>query len=260
MMSSWGPFTMALAAALPVVMGDNTTMQSSWGGVVFTHCGSGSSCGGSQTCSNYEFAMSDAGIWRSVVGIPMSGGYDKCPGGNWESCCHGAHSGVCRKLPSCPLSSGTRYPFCVKASNGKQQTGYLTGCCPSRHPCNVCKAQYHKPGACTSTRNQADLCDNLWHALGSPSQSGTLTLTKGHCGGGPSPHPGPRPSPHPSPSGPCKDVAPDSKYSCAKQKSWGKCSQSFMKGHCCKTCFNCKKGCGRAEDEAINITVADITV
>jgi hypothetical protein len=42
----------------------------------------------------------------------------------------------------------------------------------------------------------------------------------------------------------CTDVAPDSKHSCAQQKAWGKCSQSFMKGHCCKTCFNCQCGAG----------------
>merc|ERR1719311_746022 len=123
----------------------------------------------------------------------MSGGYSKCPGGNWQDCCHGSHSGVCKKLPSCPIKHGTKYPFCVKASNGKEQTAYLTGCCPSHHPCNICKHEKHDPGACSSTRNQADLCDNLYNALGSPSQS-------------------------------CSDGSPGAGFSCAHQKGWGKCS------------------------------------
>lgn len=32
---------------------------------------------------------------------------------------------------------------------------------------------------------------------------------------------------------------------CAQQKSWGKCGESWMKGYCCRTCFNCQgTGCG----------------
>merc|ERR1739844_195422 len=38
----------------------------------------------------------------------------------------------------------------------------------------------------------------------------------------------------------CSDVAPDSRYSCEQQAGWGKCKESWMQGHCCKTCFNCK--------------------
>jgi len=244
----WKSFVIVFAAVTAVgVMGSNTTLGSTYGGVAFTHCGSGSSCGGHQHCDRYELALSDAGIWNALVGIPMSGGYNKCPGGNWQQCCSGSHSGVCSKLPSCPLDSmsATKYPVCVKASNGKQQTAYVTGCCPSHHPCNICKAEKHMPGACTQHKDQADLCDNLWHALGSPSQSTSLTLGLGKCGG-----------PSPSPPGPppgCKDVAPDSKYSCAQQKSWGKCSQSFMKGHCCQTCFNCKSGCHAADEYDVTV-------
>jgi len=293
--------------------GLNLTVGQSWSGVAITHCGSGSSCGGSQKCSDYEFALSDADIWDAVVGRAMSGGYDKCPGGNWKDCCHGSHSGVCQKLPSCPISHGRQYPFCLKHSNGKQATGYLTGCCPSQHPCNICKHEQHDSGACSKTRNQADLCDNLYKALGS-SQSGTLTLTTGTCGSSPPspgpkpspapPSPGPRPSPAPSdprrrstpprrrrctpswfhwcprpspapsdprrrstpgpspqpspsptPSG-CSDVPPSGGFSCAQQKGWGKCSSSWMKGHCCKTCFGCKTGCGSmAAENATEITV-----
>merc|ERR1711971_105300 len=64
------------------------------------------------------------------------------------------------------------------------------------------------------------------------------------CGGGPSP-PSPPPPPFPpSPPGPsCKDIPPSGGYSCAQQKSFGKCSASWMKGHCCNTCFQCR-GCG----------------
>jgi hypothetical protein len=65
------------------------------------------------------------------------------------------------------------------------------------------------------------------------------------CGQAPAPAPSP---PHPSPPSPgpsCTDVGPDSN-SCADQKKWGKCGKSFMKGYCCKTCHDCKSGCGRS--------------
>ena len=32
--------------------------------------------------------------------------------------------------------------------------------------------------------------------------------------------------------GGCPDVPPDTKYSCAQQKAWGKCGDSWMEGHC----------------------------
>jgi hypothetical protein len=58
----------------------------------------------------------------------------------------------------------------------------------------------------------------------------------------PSPSPPTPPGP-PSPPGPgptCSDTPPpQSADSCANQKEWGKCGRSWMKGHCCKTCFNC---------------------
>jgi len=235
------------------VVGNNSTLQQSWDSVQITHCGSGSSCGGHQRCSNYELALNDGPMWNSIVGQAMSGGYDSCPGGNWKDCCSGSHSGVCSNLPSCPLDSksSTQYPLCVKSdSTGKQVTSYLTGCCPSRHPCNVCKTEQGDTGACNNFNNHADLCDNLWGALGYPSQSGTLTITNGACS---SPTPSPSPSPSPSP---CNDIAPDSQYSCSQQASWGKCSESWMKGYCCKTCFSCQSGCGQFETESdLDVTV-----
>ena len=41
----------------------------------------------------------------------------------------------------------------------------------------------------------------------------------------------------------CSDVPPDHRYSCAQQKSWGKCGASFMKGKCCQTCHGCDPSC-----------------
>lgn len=44
----------------------------------------------------------------------------------------------------------------------------------------------------------------------------------------------------------CVDVSPGGGYTCAQQKSWGKCDAAkypFMLGHCCKTCFNCSASC-----------------
>ena len=226
-----------LAASLPDDSWPTEALGNSFS-VKFTHCGSGSTCGGHQHCTHYEIALSDASIWRSLGVGPMSGGYDHCPGGNWEDCCRGSHNGVCTNLPTCPLDDkpATAYPVCL-GHGSKAVTAYVTGCCPSHHPCNICKAEKHMPGACTQEVNQADLCDNVWHALGSPSQSGSLALTIGACS---APPPTPRPEP-------CKDVAPDDKYTCEQQKGFGKCDKSWMKGFCCKTCFDCESGCGNFE-------------
>jgi len=40
----------------------------------------------------------------------------------------------------------------------------------------------------------------------------------------------------------CTDTQPDSKYTCAQQKAFGKCSQNFVlgQGHCQTTCGQCK--------------------
>jgi hypothetical protein len=37
----------------------------------------------------------------------------------------------------------------------------------------------------------------------------------------------------------CSDKAPPGQYTCAQQKSWGKCSADFMHGFCCETCWGC---------------------
>jgi hypothetical protein len=52
------------------------------------------------------------------------------------------------------------------------------------------------------------------------------------------------PVPDPPPPPPCVDVAPSNSYSCAQQKSWGKCTEPFMQGYCCRTCWACALGCG----------------
>merc|ERR1712032_1441259 len=38
----------------------------------------------------------------------------------------------------------------------------------------------------------------------------------------------------------CPDIPPNSHHTCAQQKEWGKCGASWMRGYCCKTCFNCQ--------------------
>lgn len=50
----------------------------------------------------------------------------------------------------------------------------------------------------------------------------------------------------------CTDNPPDKSHTCAQQKSWGKCSATFMQGHCCKTCYQCKNehGCGSSPGPA----------
>ena len=52
--------------------------------------------------------------------------------------------------------------------------------------------------------------------------------------------------------GTCADVPPDSTYTCAQQASFGKCSETWMVGHCCKTCFNCN--CPKCSDNAPDST------
>jgi hypothetical protein len=57
-----------------------------------------------------------------------------------------------------------------------------------------------------------------------------------------------QPAPPPNPN--CTDVPPaasGANYTCAQQKSWGKCnatSDPWMIGYCCKTCWGCAAGCG----------------
>jgi mannan endo-1,4-beta-mannosidase len=43
------------------------------------------------------------------------------------------------------------------------------------------------------------------------------------------------------PSTPCKDVPPSADYTCAQQKKWGKCGESWMTGYCQITCGTCKQ-------------------
>lgn len=60
--------------------------------------------------------------------------------------------------------------------------------------------------------------------------------------GGSSPSPSPGSSPSPSS---CTDQAPDDKETCEQQAADGKCDKPWMEGFCCKTCFQCKTGCGK---------------
>merc|ERR1712039_582416 len=56
------------------------------------------------------------------------------------------------------------------------------------------------------------------------------------------------PTPTPQPPA-CEDQAPDTQYTCAQQRSWGKCTESWMAGWCCKTCFQCDPACGKSVGE-----------
>lgn len=101
----------------------------------------------------------------------------------------------------------------------------------SRYSCSQQKAW----GKCSASFMKGHCCSSCFSCIG--------------CGGSPSPPFPPRPpSPPPFPPRPpspsCSDTPPDSRYSCSQQKAWGKCSASFMKGHCCSTCFGCQAGCG----------------
>jgi len=44
----------------------------------------------------------------------------------------------------------------------------------------------------------------------------------------------------------CTDTPPSGQYTCAQQKSWGKCdtkANPWMQGYCCKSCTNCSAAC-----------------
>ncbi len=41
-------------------------------------------------------------------------------------------------------------------------------------------------------------------------------------------------------SGTCSDVPPDDRYSCAQQAGWGKCNETWMRGHCDSSCGRCR--------------------
>ena len=38
----------------------------------------------------------------------------------------------------------------------------------------------------------------------------------------------------------CSDISPDEKFTCSRQKKWGKCRESWMAGYCCYSCFGCQ--------------------
>ena len=42
---------------------------------------------------------------------------------------------------------------------------------------------------------------------------------------------------------PCVDVPPDSRFTCAQQRHWGKCGEPWMRGFCCKSCHGCRDEC-----------------
>ncbi len=48
----------------------------------------------------------------------------------------------------------------------------------------------------------------------------------------------------PTPEGPCTDVPPDDRFSCAQQAAWGKCDESWMHGFCNRSCDRCQSGEG----------------
>jgi len=58
----------------------------------------------------------------------------------------------------------------------------------------------------------------------------------------------PPPTPPPPTPG-CTDTPPDpGTYTCAQEKSWGKCdvkANPWMAGYCCRSCFNCDPKCGK---------------
>lgn len=48
----------------------------------------------------------------------------------------------------------------------------------------------------------------------------------------------------------CSDTSPNAKYTCVQQSSWGKCSEHWMHGFCCRSCHACSASCTSAAAEA----------
>ena len=55
--------------------------------------------------------------------------------------------------------------------------------------------------------------------------------------------PTPMPTAHKRTPAPCVDVPPDSRFTCAQQRRWGKCGEPWMWGFCCKSCHGCRDEC-----------------
>jgi hypothetical protein len=44
----------------------------------------------------------------------------------------------------------------------------------------------------------------------------------------------------------CSDIPPTASMTCAQEKAAGRCSESWMRGYCCKSCFGCQCSAGKS--------------
>jgi hypothetical protein len=44
----------------------------------------------------------------------------------------------------------------------------------------------------------------------------------------------------------CSDIPPTASMTCAQEKAAGRCSESWMSGYCCKSCFGCQCSAGKS--------------
>jgi len=76
---------------------------------------------------------------------------------------------------------------------------------------------------------------------GASAAPGTPATASGGSSPGTPPTPGAPPSSSPPSSGSCKDLPTPDGHSCADQKLWGKCEESFIRenAYCRNTCGHC---------------------
>eukprot|EP01097_Dermamoeba_algensis_P002012 TRINITY_DN1798_c0_g1_i2.p1 TRINITY_DN1798_c0_g1~~TRINITY_DN1798_c0_g1_i2.p1 ORF type:complete len:268 (-),score=23.20 TRINITY_DN1798_c0_g1_i2:115-918(-) len=139
--------------------------------------------------------------------------------------------------PSCPTQCGAR--ACISA-NGRKISVVEADSCPSNHQKNVAKCCMWGGAYCSCVDFETvDVNGAAMDRLGcGGSCAGSITFGS-TCS---------------ATASSCDDRPPDSNYSCAQQKSWGKCNESWMlsENFCCQTCGRGKR------DETKRSTLAQL--
>jgi hypothetical protein len=127
--------------------------------------------------------------------------------------------------------------------NGRTVPGRVWDACPAMHWNNVLAERLYGKNPCARGSRHVDLWRTLYSALGGNGNGNlaNVRITDIGYGSGPS-------TPPSGGSGGyvCdasnRDRQPSPEYSCAQQKSWGKCNESWMTqngGYCNATCGRC---------------------
>lgn len=175
--------------------------------------------------------------------------------------------GRLKKSPCLPFLEQLSFGKCTQTWMTQPATGAPNGYCATTcgrcscpkpsppPPPPACTCDDIQPGGGYTCAQQQSFgkCTQTWITQpGTGAPNGYCATTCGRCSCAPksSPPPPPPPPPRPSPPPPactCDDVQPGGGYTCAQQKSFGKCTQSWMtqpgagapNGYCATTCGRC---------------------